>query len=46
VDEVGQRRQRLLEVGVGVWALELVEVDVIGLQAPERALDRASSESA
>ena len=33
MDQVGERRQRLLDVGAGVGPLDLVQVDVIGLQA-------------
>ena len=39
VDEVGQRAERLVDVGVRVGAVDLVEVDPVGVQAPERVLD-------
>jgi hypothetical protein len=39
-DEVGQRAEGLLDVGVGLGAVDLVEVDVVGAEAPQRALDR------
>ena len=39
VDQVRQRGQRLLDVGVGVRPVDLVEVDVVGLQAAQRVLD-------
>src|SRR3954447_10468594 len=38
-DEVGERRERLLDVGVLARAVDLVEVDVVGPQAAERVLD-------
>ena len=38
-DEVGQRAERLLDVGLRVGAVELVEVDPVGAQAPQRVLD-------
>jgi hypothetical protein len=39
VDQVGERGQRLLNVGAGVRPVDLVEVDVVGLQAAQRVLD-------
>jgi hypothetical protein len=39
--EVGERAERLLDVGVGGWAVDLVQVDPVGVQAPQRVLDRA-----
>src|SRR6478609_8164409 len=39
-DDVGKRLHRLLERGLGVVAVGLVEVDVVGLQALQRAVDR------
>jgi hypothetical protein len=39
VDQVGERGQRFLGVGVGVRSVDLVEVDVVGLQAAQRVLD-------
>ena len=41
MDQVGERGERLLDVGVRVGAVDLVEVDVVGLQAAQRVLDRA-----
>jgi hypothetical protein len=38
VDEVGERGQRLLDVGVRVRPVDLIEVDVVGLQAAQRVL--------
>ena len=40
VDQVRERRECLLDVGGGVRPLDLVEVDVVGLQAAQRVLDR------
>ena len=37
-DQVGQCGEGLLDVGAGVGAVELVEVDVVGLQATQRVL--------
>ena len=39
MDEVGERAERLLDVGVGLGAVYLVEVDPVGFQTFERALD-------
>jgi len=39
-DQVRERGQRLLDVCVGVRSVDLVEVDVVGLQAAQRVLDR------
>ena len=38
-DQVGQRGEGLLDVGVGIGAVQLVEVDVVGPQPPQRVLD-------
>jgi hypothetical protein len=40
MDQVGERGERFLDVGAGVWPVELVEIDVVGLQAAQRVLDR------
>ena len=40
LDEVGQRAERLLDVDVRVGAVDLVEVDPVGAQPPQRVLDR------
>ena len=40
VDEVGERAEGLLDVGVGARAVDLVEVDPVGVQAAQRVLDR------
>src|SRR5690606_8404623 len=45
-DEVGQDGERLLEVGAGVRALELVDVDVVGAEAAQRALDGSGDPAA
>jgi hypothetical protein len=39
VHQVGQRRQRLLHIGLRVGPVVLVQVDVVGLQPPQRVLD-------
>ena len=39
-DEVVQGAQRLVDRGVVVVAVQLVQVDVVGLQPPQRILDR------
>jgi hypothetical protein len=41
VHEVAEGRQGLLDVGVGAWAVDLVEVDPVGAQSPQRVLDLA-----
>ena len=46
VDEVAERRQRLLDVGARVGAVDLVEVDPVGAQPPQRVLDRADDPAA
>ncbi len=38
-NQAGERIQRLVQVGVRIWRAELVDVDVAGLQAPQRTLD-------
>jgi len=40
VDQVGQRGERLLDAGGGVGPVDLIEVDVIGLEAAQRVLGR------
>jgi hypothetical protein len=37
--EIGQRRQRVVEIGVRVRTVHLVEVDVVGAQPAEAVLD-------
>src|SRR5207253_2380110 len=37
--QLRQRGKRLLDVGVGVGPVNLVQVDVVGLQAAQRVLD-------
>jgi hypothetical protein len=39
--EVGERAQRFFDVGVRVGAMDLVEVDPVGVQPPQRILDGA-----
>ena len=46
VDELLQRAERLLERRLLVLLVVLVEVDVVGLQAPERRVERAADEAA
>ena len=41
VHEIAQRAEGLVDVGVGVGAVDLVEVDPVGVQAPQRVLDAA-----
>ena len=38
--QIGEGRQRLLDVGVRRGPVDLVEIDVVGLQAAQRGLDR------
>ena len=40
LDEVGERAERLLDVDGRIGAVHLVEVDVVGAEAPQRVLDR------
>ena len=37
-DEVGQRGQCFPDIGVGIGAVDLVDVDVVGLEAAQRVL--------
>ena len=46
VHEVAERRQRLLDVGARIGAVDLVEVDPVGAQPPQRVLDRAHDPAA
>ena len=39
VDQIGERAERLVDVGVRVGAVDLVEVDPIRVQAPQGVLD-------
>jgi hypothetical protein len=39
MDEIGQRAERVVDVGVRVGTMHLVEVDPVGAQAPQRVLD-------
>ena len=39
MDEVGQRAERLVDVGVRVGAVELVEIDPVGAEATQRVFD-------
>jgi hypothetical protein len=41
VHEVAERRQGLLDVGVGARPVDLVEIDPVGAQPPQRVLDLA-----
>jgi hypothetical protein len=45
-DEVAERRERLLDVGVRMRPVDLVEVDPVGPQPAQRVLDRADDPSA
>jgi hypothetical protein len=40
LDEVGECAERLVDVGVEVGAVHLVEVDPVGPETPQRVLDR------
>ncbi len=40
--EIGEHRQRLLDIGVRCRPMDLVEVDIVDLESSKRALDRAS----
>ena len=40
VDQVRERRERLLDVGRRIESVDLVQVDVVGLQPAQRILDR------
>ena len=46
VDQVGQRRQRLLDVGMRFGAVDLVQVDPVGAEPPQRVLHRADDPAA
>ena len=39
VDDIGERTEGLVDVTVGVGLVDLVEVDPIGVQAPQGVLD-------
>ena len=39
LDEVGERAERLVDVGLRVGAVDLVEVDPVGAEPPQRVLD-------
>jgi hypothetical protein len=41
VDKVAERAEGFLEVGAGVVAVDLVQVDPVGVQPPQRVLDLA-----
>jgi hypothetical protein len=41
MDEVAERRHRLLDVGVRARAVDLVEIDPVGVQPSQRVLYRA-----
>jgi hypothetical protein len=46
VDEVGEGAERLLDVGVGLVAVDLVEVDPVGAESPQGVLDLANDPAA
>jgi hypothetical protein len=46
MDEVGERAERLLDVGLGLEAVDLVEVDPVGAQPSQRVLDLADDPAA
>lgn len=45
-DEVGERAERLVDVGLRVVAVDLVKVDPVGAQPPQRILDLADDPAA
>src|SRR6202000_3255237 len=45
-DEVGERGERLVDVGVGVGAVDLVQVDPVGVQPSQGGLDAADDPAA
>ena len=45
-DEVGQRAERLVDVGVGLGAVDLVEVDPVGAEPAQAVLDLAHDPAA
>src|ERR671910_705928 len=46
VDQVGERRERLFDVGSRLGAVDLVEVDPVGVEPAQRVLDRAHDPAA
>ena len=46
VHEVGERAERLLDVGARIGAVDLVEVDPVGAEPPQPVLDRAHDPAA
>ena len=46
MDEVGERDERLLDVGVGARPVDLVEVDPVRAEPAQRVLDRAHDPAA
>jgi hypothetical protein len=46
VDEVGQRAERLLDVGVRIGTVDLVEVDPVGAEPAQGVLDGAHDPAA
>lgn len=44
--EVGHHRERLLDVRIRVRAVQLVDIDVVGLQAAQGVLDRCGDPAA
>ena len=44
--QIGQRAERLLDVGARIGAVDLVEVDPVGAEPPEGVLDRAHDPAA
>src|SRR5665811_538117 len=39
MDEVAQRSERLVDIGLGIRAMDLIEVDPVGLESPQRVLN-------
>jgi hypothetical protein len=46
VDEVSERTERLLDIDVGLVAVDLVEVDPVGAEPFQRVLDLADDPAA
>jgi hypothetical protein len=44
--EVAERRQRLVDVGARIRAVDLVQVDPVGVEPPQRVLHRADDPAA
>jgi hypothetical protein len=45
-DQVGESAERLVDIGLRVRAVDLVQVDPVGAQPPQRVLDLAHDPAA